>query len=109
MLSTRDSLIVIAIIAVCTFLTRAIPFLIFPAHKETPKYIKYLGEVLPYAIIGMLVVYCLKGVSLSSKPYGLTEFIAILFIVFIHNLKRNTLLSIGGGTIVYMLLLQVMG
>lgn len=108
MLSTRDSFIVIGIIAVCTFLTRVIPFLLFPPHKETPKFIKYLGKVLPYSIIGMLIVYCLKGISITVNPYGLPELIAILFIVFIHNLRRNTLLSVGGGTVMYMVLLQVM-
>ncbi|NLZ80873.1 MAG: branched-chain amino acid transporter AzlD [Clostridiales bacterium] len=108
MLSTKDSLIVIGIIVIGTFLTRVLPFLLFPAHKETPKFVKYLGQVLPYSIIGMLIVYCLKGVTLTTKPYGLPEFIAILFIAFIHNLKRNTLLSVGGATVLYMILLQIM-
>lgn len=108
MLSTSDSLVVIGIIALCTFLTRVIPFLVFPSHKETPKFIKYLGNVLPYAIIGMLIVYCLKGVSLMASPFGFPELMAVLFIVIIHNWKRNTLLSVGGGTAVYMILLQMM-
>lgn len=108
MLSIKDSFIVIGIIAICTFFTRVTPFLLFPPHKETPKFIKYLGKVLPYSIIGMLIVYCLKGVSITANPYGLPELIAILFIVFIHNWKRNTLLSVGGGTAVYMILLQMM-
>ncbi len=108
MLSTRDSLIIIAIIAICTFLTRVIPFLLFPPHKETPMFIKYLGKVLPFSIIGMLIVYCLKDVSLTNRPHGLAELIAILFIVFVHNWKRNTLISVAGGTVLYMFLLNVM-
>ena len=105
-LTVNESLIVIILIALITFLTRVIPFILFPANKETPKYIAYLGSVLPYAIIAMLVIYCVKEVSISTFPFGLPESIALIAIVIIHILKRNTLLSIGGGTIFYMLLVQ---
>ena len=105
-LTVNQSLIVIILIAFITFLTRVIPFILFPDNKETPKYIVYLGSVLPYAIISMLVIYCVKEVSISTFPFGLPESIAIIAIVIIHILKRNTLLSIGGGTIFYMLLVQ---
>jgi len=105
-LTVQQSLIIIILIAFITFLTRVIPFILFPANKETPKYIVYLGSVLPYAIIGMLVIYCVKEVSVSTFPFGLPEFIVIIAIVIIHIWKRNTLLSIGGSTVFYMLLAQ---
>ena len=77
-----------------------------PEGKEPPEFIRHLGNVLPYAVIGLLVVYCLKNVP-GSGTYGLPEAIAILFIVFLHKWKKNTLLSIGGGTVLYMLLVQM--
>ena len=106
MLTSQQSLIIILAISFTTLLTRAIPFILFPSTKETPKYITYLGSVLPYAMIGMLVIYCLKGVSVISYPFGLPELISIVFIILIHLWKNNTLLSIGGGTALYMLLVQ---
>lgn len=106
MLTAQQSLIVILLISFITFLTRVIPFILFPANKKIPKYIEYLGSVLPYAIIGMLIVYCLKEVSVSTFPFGLPELISIIAIVVIHIWKRNTLFSIGVGTIFYMLLVQ---
>ena len=106
-LTAPQSLIIILVIALITFFIRVIPFILFPAHKKTPKYIVYLGTVLPYAIIGMLIVYCLKEVSLHTFPFGLPEFIAIIFVVIIHVWKKNALLSIGGGTILYMMFVQL--
>jgi len=105
-LTMQQSLIIILLIAFITFLIRVTPFILFPSNKKTPKYIVYLGSVLPYAIIGMLIIYCLKAVSISIFPFGLPELISILFIVIIHIWKKNSLLSIGGGTIFYMLLVQ---
>jgi branched-subunit amino acid transport protein AzlD len=106
-LTVQQSLIIILLISLITFLLRVIPFMLFPANKKTPKYIVCLSTVLPYAIIGMLIVYCLKAVSVSSFPFGLPEFISIIFIVIIHTWKKNALFSIGGGTILYMLLTQL--
>ena len=88
-----------------TMVTRFLPFLIFPEGKEPPEFIQYLGKVLPYAVIGLLVIYCLKDVP-GSGTYGILEFLAIVFIVLLHRWKKNILLSIGGGTIFYMLLVQ---
>lgn len=88
-----------------TMVTRFLPFLIFPEGKEPPEFIQYLGKVLPYAVIGLLVIYCLKDVS-GSGTYGIPEFLAIVFIVLLHRWKKNILLSIGGGTVFYMLLVQ---
>jgi len=106
-LTIQQSLIIIMVISLTTFLTRVIPFILFPAKKETPKYVIYLGSVLPFAIIGMLIIYCLKQTIIISYPFGLPEFISIAFIIVIHLWKSNTLLSIGGGTVLYMLLVQL--
>ena len=99
--------ITIGVVMAGTMLTRFLPFLLFPAGKPTPSYIRYLGQVLPYAVMGMLVVYCLKGVTLSGPPYGLPEGLAVLAVLALHLWRRNTLLSIAGGTAVYMLLVQL--
>ena len=88
-----------------TMVTRFLPFLIFPKGKEPPEFIQYLGKVLPYAVIGLLVIYCLKDVP-GSGTYGIPEFLAIAFIVLLHRWKKSILLSIGGGTVFYMLLVQ---
>ncbi|HHY28924.1 MAG TPA: branched-chain amino acid transporter AzlD [Desulfitobacterium dehalogenans] len=105
-LTAQQSLIIIVVIALGTFLTRSLPFLLFPSGRETPSFILYLGKVIPFAAIAMLIVYCLKNVSLLTAPYGLPEGIAIGFIVLIHLWKNNVLLSIGGGTVLYMALVQ---
>ena len=88
-----------------TMMTRFLPFLIFREGKEPPEFIQYLGKVLPYAVIGLLVIYCLKDVP-GSGTYGIPEFLAIAFIVLLHRWKKSILLSIGGGTVFYMLLVQ---
>ena len=104
--STGRSLLIIIAVAATTFATRAIPFLLFPKGKEIPPMVQYLGKVLPPAVIGMLVIYCLKAVSITSYPYGLPEFIAVAVVILLHVWKRNNLLSIGVGTVLYMVLLQ---
>ena len=86
-------------------LTRFLPFLIFPEGKTPPSYITYLGTVLPYAVIGLLIVYCLKD-AFTNGYFAVPEIISILFIVILHKWKKNTLLSIGGGTVLYMFLVQ---
>jgi branched-subunit amino acid transport protein AzlD len=103
----KHAAILIAVVAIVTMLIRFLPFLIFGGGKETPAYISYLSSVLPYAIIGMLVVYCLKDVSLLSAPYGLPELIAAAVVITLHLWRRNTLLSIAVGTVAYMVLVQV--
>ena len=102
-----QQLITILVVAAGTVLTRALPFLLFPAGKPTPKYIQYLGKVLPAAVFGMLVVYCLKNVQILSGSHGLPEAIAIAVVVALHLWKKNTLLSIAVGTVCYMLLVQL--
>ena len=97
----------VLIMAAVIAFTRFLPFLAFPEGRKRPKIITYLGGVLPYAIIGMLVVYCFKGVSVFSYPYGLPELIAGAFVVGVHVWLRNTLISVFGGVAVYMLLVQL--
>ena len=99
--------ITIAMVVLGTVLTRFLPFLLFPAGKATPKYIQYLGKVLPPAVFGLLVVYCLKNVSIFTGSHGIPEFLSILAVVFLHLWKRQMLLSIAGGTILYMVLVQL--
>lgn len=96
----------IAIITLGTLLTRALPFLLFPSGKKTPAVIRYLGGVLPCAVMGMLVVYCFKHVSVFTGSRGLPELIAAAFVIGIHKWKHNLLLSIVGGTVLYMVLVQ---
>lgn len=95
----------IAAMAVTTALLRFLPFLIF--RKHTPAYVAYLGKVLPPAIIGMLVIYCLKDVTLTAVPFGIPELAAVACVVVIQRLKRNSLISILTGTIIYMAILQL--
>ena len=98
--------LMIVVIAVVTAVLRFLPFLIFGENRKTPPLVTYLGQVLPYAIMGMLVVYCLKGVSLTDFPFGIPELLGCAAVVLLHIWKRNTLLSIGVGTVCYMLLVQ---
>lgn len=89
-----------------TMLTRFLPFLFFRGDKPAPKYIRYLGKVLPSAVFGLLVIYCLKNVDVTAACHGLPELISIAAVVGLHLWKRQMLLSIAGGTICYMFLVQ---
>ena len=100
-------ILLIAVAVLVTAATRFLPFLIFGEKRKTPPSIEYLGTVLPCAIMGMLVVYCLKDVSFLKAPFGLPELIACIVVAALHVWKRNSLLSIGGGTGCYMLLVQL--
>jgi len=102
-----EQIITIAICIAGTMMTRFLPFLIFRSDKPTPKYIRYLGKSLPCAVFGMLVVYCLKDVSFLSGSHAIPEFIAICVTIGLHLWKRQMLLSILGGTVTYMLLVQL--
>lgn len=105
-MTVPQQLITIALIVLGTMTTRFLPFLIFPPGKETPKYIQYLGKVLPAAVFGLLVVYSLKSVNVLAGSHGIPELIAIAVVVGLHLWKRQMLLSIAGGTVCYMLLVQ---
>lgn len=106
-MTLTQQIITIAMCVIGTMITRFLPFLIFPANKETPKYIQYLGKTLPFAVIGLLIIYCLKDVSFSAMPFGIPELISIIIVILVHLYKRNMLLSIASGTILYMFLIQV--
>ena len=99
--------VTIAMVVAGTMLTRFLPFLLFPAGKPTPKFVKYLGKVLPAAVFGLLIVYCLKDVSVFAGSHGIPELISIALVVGLHLWKRQMLLSIAGGTICYMLLVRL--
>ena len=99
-------LILIAVMTLVTMATRFLPFLIFGEKKETPPLVTYLGQVLPFAIMGMLVVYCLKDVAFLSAPFGAPEILGCAIVAVLHLWKRNSLLSIGVGTVCYMLMVQ---
>lgn len=106
-MNTVQHIITIAVCALATMLTRFLPFILFPAGKPTPRYIRFLGHALPGAVFSMLVVYCLKNVDILSGSHGLPELIAILIVAGLHFWKKKMLLSIAGGTIAYMLLVQL--
>ena len=106
-MTLTQQIITIAMGVLGTMITRFLPFLIFPAGKETPKYIQYVGKVLPAAVFGLLVVYCLRSVDLFSGSHGLPEAISIALVIALHVWKRQMLLSIAGGTVCYMLLVQL--
>ena len=98
--------LIIAVAAICTFATRVAPFIIFGGKKEVPPIVTSLGKMLPAAIIATLIIYCLKDVSFVSGNHGLPEIIAIAVTALLHIWKKNTLISVGAGTICYMILIQ---
>ena len=106
-MTVTEQIITVAMVVLGTAVTRFLPFLIFPAGKPTPRYIQYLGKVLPAAVFGLLVIYCLRNVSVFTGSHGIPEMIAILVVVVLHVWKRRMLLSIAGGTVCYMLLVQI--
>ena len=106
-MTVSQQMITIAMVVLGTMLTRFLPFLLFPADRPVPGFIRYLGKVLAPAVFGLLVVYCLKGVNLFDGGHGIPEAVGILVTAGLHLWKRQILLSIAGGTIVYMLLVQL--
>ena len=106
-LNDLQTLVMILVIALGIQTTRWLPFLLFPEKKEPPAWVTYLGHVLPPAMMGLLVVYCLKGVSFRFAPYGVPELMAVAAVALLHRWRGNVLLSIGGGTVLYMVLVQV--
>ena len=106
MLSTGAAIAAIAVMAIVTFLTRVLPFLLFDRGASPPKLVLYLGRVLPPAIIAMLIVYCLRGVSFSTPGGWVPQLLCVAVVVALHLWKHNNLLSIFGGTVLYMVLVQ---
>lgn len=99
------TVIIIAICAACTFFERVLPFLLF-GDREVPKVIRYLGRVLPMAIMTTLIVYCIKNISFAAASNWLPYFIGIAVTALLHLWRSNALLSIAGGTAIYMVLVQ---
>ena len=105
-MNNLHSALVVAVVALVTIGLRFLPFAVFSGSKPVPPFVAYLGKVLPSATMGMLVVYCLKGVDLTAAPFGIPEFLGCAIVALLHIWKRSTLLSIGAGTVCYMLLVQ---
>jgi branched-subunit amino acid transport protein AzlD len=107
-MTLKQQIITIALCAIATIITRFLPFAVFSSDKRpTPKFIEYLGKALPAAVFSMLIVYCLRSVDILSGSHGLPELISIAVVVGLHLWKKQTLLSIAGGTVCYMLLVQL--
>lgn len=106
-MTLTQAVITVAAVVLGTMTTRFLPFILFPEGRKTPAYIQYLGKVLPFAVIGLLVVYCLKDVSFLTAPFGIPELLGIAATAALHLWKRNMLISISGGTVIYMVLIQV--
>lgn len=106
-MTLSQQIVTVALIVLATMLTRFLPFLLFPAGKPTPNYIRYLGKVLPSAVFGLLVIYSLRNVSVLTGSHALPELLSIALVIVLHCWKRQILLSIAGGTVCYMLLVQL--
>lgn len=102
----HSEIVLVMVMSGVTILLRSLPFVLL-RNRKTPKFIAYLGEVLPYAIMGMLVVYCLKGVDVFSRKHGILELVACILVVVSYVWKKNSLISIVLGTVVYMFLVQI--
>ncbi|BFL40165.1 branched-chain amino acid transporter permease [Agathobaculum sp. NSJ-28] len=105
-MTPQKAFAMIAVAALCTFATRVAPFLLFNGKKPIPPIVRYLGETLPPAVIALLVIYCVKSVDWLAVPHGAPELLCIAVVALLHVWKRNNLLSIGIGTILYMFLVQ---
>ncbi len=106
-MTLTQQLLTVGICVVATLITRFVPFLVFHPKRKTPAFVEYLGKALPPALFGMLIVYCLKAVDILGGSHGIPELIALAVVVILHLWKRQMLLSIAGGTVCYMLLVQL--
>lgn len=106
-MNITQQIIIVAMVVFGTMLTRFVPFIVFPSGKNTPKYIQYLGKVLPSSVFGLLVIYSLKDVKLLSGSHGIPELLGVITVIILHFWKKNMFLSIAGGTIIYMVLVQM--
>lgn len=107
-MSLSQTLITIGLVMLGTLITRYLAFLLFPAGRSTPPYVQYLGKVLPAAVLGMLVIYCYKGVDLGGPLHGIPECTAGVVVLVLQFWKKNIFLSLLAGTVLYMLLLAVL-
>ncbi|MDD2524608.1 MAG: AzlD domain-containing protein [Bacilli bacterium] len=106
MLNNIELLTFIVVAFLATLLSRYLPFIVFNGSKKIPNYVNYLGKILPYCMTGFLVVYCLKDVSFKSYPFGIAELVAVCVVVLLHLWKKKTIISVVGGTMIYMVLIQ---
>ena len=105
-MTTAQLLITVAAISVGTLSMRFLPYILFPAGKPTPKFVQFLGKVLPGAVFGMLLIYSLKDVSILSGSHGIPELIGVAVTTGVHLWKKQMMLSMAAGTLTYMLLVQ---
>ena len=105
-MTLTEQIITIGMVVLGTIITRFLPFLLFPAGKPVPRYVQYLGKALPSAVFGLLVIYCLKNVDLMQGSHGIPELLSLAAVAALHLWKRQMLLSIAGGTVFYMTLVQ---
>lgn len=105
-MTLTEQIITIGMVVLGTIITRFLPFLLFPAGKSVPRYVQYLGKALPSAVFGLLVIYCLKNVDLMQGSHGIPELLSLAAVAALHLWKRQMLLSIAGGTVFYMALVQ---
>lgn len=105
-MSIFQQIMTIGICIAGTMATRFLPFLIFHENRKTPAFIQYIGNLLPSAVFGMLIIYCLRNVQILQGSHGIPELISILVTSLLHIWKRQMILSIAGGTLCYMFLLQ---
>ena len=106
-LNPLNLLMIIAVVSAVTIFTRALPFLFFAGNRQPSKYILYIGNILPPAVMAMLLLYSIRAVTPQIYPYGLPEVISIAVVILLHVWKRNNLVSILCGTLCYMVLVQV--
>lgn len=106
-MSFMQQMIIIGTVVLGTMITRFLPFILFPGGRETPELVQHLGRFLPASVFGLLIIYCLRNVSVFSGSHGLPELISIAVVVLLHRWKRQMLLSIAGGTVCYMVLVQM--
>lgn len=106
--SVKTSVLIILLVALTTFGTRLFPFIVFPKGRKTPEVVKYLGKVLTPGIIGLLVIYCLKDTNFMAFPFGLPALLSVIVTAGLHLWKRNMFLSIGAGTVLYMVLIRLL-
>ena len=105
-MTLTEQIITIGMVVLGTIITRFLPFLLFPAGKPVPRYVQYLGKALPSAVFGLLVIYCLKNVDLMQGSHGIPELLSLAAVAALHLWKRQMLISIAGGTVFYMALVQ---
>jgi len=107
MINYWHSILIIVVVAIVTMAIRFLPFILFPENKEVPGYLLYLSKVLPAAVMGMLVVYCFRNTEIIEAPHGIPEMIASAIVIASYIWKKNFLISIGVGTVAYMILIQM--